>query len=310
MDAKPHEPVPDTGPDLPGYREAVGDLLLEIAGYTGRGDLAKAEKVLTERLAGADLAAVLSATPGGSIAATERLLREVHQYQPHACSAAADLAAHIRIHLFALIDIMWWGRMGAYVTDADLISSPDLADLEPLRRAGSLRFCYRRQPATLAARAARAAGRRLRPDATPRTAGLRFTRARPEAVTLLNQVAAEFAAAAGPGMPPLWVTSLARSIEHQRRLRALGYTASLPSAHCVGYAVDIEVAWFRRFGAHRLLQDVLLDRERAGQVNVIDEGQAWHVCLSPAGAAALHAPGATAVRTPGAGGGESREGGG
>ena len=306
MDANHHEPVPDTGPDLPGYRVAVGDLLLEIAGYTGRGDLAKAEMVLTERLAGADLAAVLSATPGGSIAATERLLREVHQYQPHACSAAADLAAHIRIHLFALIDIMWWGRTQAYVTDADLISSPDLADLEPLRRAGTLRFCYRRQPVTLAARAARAADRRLRPGATPRTAGLRFTRARPEAVTLLNQVAAEFAAAAGPGTPPLWVTSLARSIEHQRRLRALGYTASLPSAHCVGYAMDIEVAWFRRFGAHRLLQDLLLDRERAGQVNVIDEGQAWHVCLSPAAATALRGPAATAPRVPG-GGGEPRE---
>ena len=290
MDANDHEPAPDTGPDLPGYRNAVGDLLLEIAGYTGRGDLVKAEKILTERLSGPDLAAVLSATPGGSIAATERLLREVRQYQPHACSAAADLAAHIRIHLFALIDIMWWGRAEAYRSDADLISAPELADLEPLRRAGALRFCYRRQPATLAARVARAADRRLRPDATPQTAGLRFTRARPEVVTLLNQVAAEFAGAAGPGTPPLWVTSLARSIEHQRRLRALGYTASLPSAHCIGYAVDIEVSWFRRFGAHLLLQDVLLDRQRAGQVNVIDEGQAWHVCLSPPAAAALLAP--------------------
>ena len=141
------------GPHLPAYRVAVGDLLLEIAGDTGLGDLAKAEMALTERLAGADLAAVLSATPGGSIAATERLLCEVHQYQPHACSAAADLAAHIRIHLFALIDIMWWGRTQAYVT-LMRTSPPDLADLEPLRRAGTLRFCYRRQPVTLAARAA------------------------------------------------------------------------------------------------------------------------------------------------------------
>ena len=61
-----------------------------------------------------------------------------------------------------------------------------------------LLFCYRRQPTTLAGRAARAAERRAAPDGAPRTAGLRFTRARPEAVTLLNQMAAEFAALARP----------------------------------------------------------------------------------------------------------------
>jgi hypothetical protein len=287
MDQRDIAAGPSPRPDLPGYREAVADLLLEVAGYTGRGDVAKAEKVLTERLAGAELAAVLSATPGGAAAATGRLLREVQQYQPHARSAATDLAGHIRIHLFALIDIMWWGRARAYVTDADLMNSAGLVDLEPLRRAGALGFRYRRQPVTLAGRAARAAQRRLRPGAAPCTAGLRFPRARPEVVTLLNQVGAEFAAVAPPGTPPLWVTSLARSIQHQRRLRALGYTASLPSAHCVGYAVDIEMAWFRRFGADGLLQALLLERQQAGQANVIDEGQAWHVCLSPDAAAAL-----------------------
>jgi Family of unknown function (DUF5715) len=287
MDANEPQPGPGPGPDLAGYRQAVGDLLLEVAGYTGWGDLAKAEKVLTERLADPDLEQVLSATPGGTVGATERLLREVRQYQPGPCSAAADLPGHIRIHLCALIDIMWWGRARAFVTDAELLAAPELADLEPLRRAGALGFSYRRQAGTLAARAARAAQRRLRPDAVPRTAGLRFTRARPEIVTLLNQVAAEFATAARPGTPPLWVTSLARSIEHQRRLRALGYTASLPSAHCVGYAVDLEMAWFRQFGAAAALARVLLARQAAGQVNVIDEGQAWHICLSPAGGGAM-----------------------
>jgi hypothetical protein len=75
---------------------------------------------------------------------------------------------------------------------------------------------------------------------------------------------------------------VARSIEHQRRLRALGYTATLPSAHCVGYAMDIEMSWFRRFGAAGVLEALLLERQRAGEVNTIDEGQTWHLCLSPA----------------------------
>src|SRR5262249_14093521 len=108
-----------------------------------------------------------------------------------------------------------------------------------------------------------------------------LARARPQAVALLNQMAAQFAEIAPPGTPPMWVTSLARSVEHQRRLRALGYAALLPSSHCVGYAADVEMAWFRRWGAQRALQEVLLERQRCGDINVIDEGQAWHVCLRP-----------------------------
>ena len=100
-------------------------------------------------------------------------------------------------------------------------------------------------------------------------------------MALLNHIAAQFAERAPRGTPPLWITSLARSVEHQRRLRALGYAALLPSSHCVGYAADIEMTWFRRFGAHLALQEVLLDWQQSGDVNVIDEGQAWHVCLRP-----------------------------
>jgi hypothetical protein len=279
-----HGGAPRTGPDLARYRGAVADLLIEIAGHTGPEDLAKAEKVLTERLADAEFAMVLAASPEGRPAAIDRLLREVRHYQPGARNCAADLVAHIRIHLFALIDVMWWGSARAFVTDSDLLRSAELVDLEPLRRRGELHFRYRRQARTLPARAVRAADRRLRPDHTPRTAGLRFARARRESLTLLNQLADDFAAAA-PGTPPLWVTSLARSIEQQRRLRALGYTATLPSAHCVGYAVDVEMSWFRRFGAAATLEGLVRERQQAGEVNAIDEGQTWHLCLSPAAVA-------------------------
>jgi hypothetical protein len=179
---------------------------------------------------------------------------------------------------------MWWGSARAFVTDSDLLRSAELVDLEPLRRRGELHFRYRRQARTLPARAVRAADRRLRPDHTPRTAGLRFARARRESLTLLNQLADDFAAAA-PGTPPLWVTSLARSIEQQRQLRALGYTATLPSAHCAGYAMDLEMSWFRRFGAAATLEGLVRERQQAGEVNAIDEGQTWHLCLSPAAVA-------------------------
>jgi hypothetical protein len=83
------------------------------------------------------------------------------------------------------------------------------------------------------------------------------------------------------------VTSLARSVSHQRHLRDLGYAALLPSAHCVGYAADIEMTWFRQFGAEAALQTVLLERQLAGELNVIDEGQAWHVTVRPGAGHAL-----------------------
>ena len=99
-------------------------------------------------------------------------------------------------------------------------------------------------------------------------------------IAVVNQVARDLAAGLPPDSPP-WVTSLVRSVEHQHRLRSLGYAAVLPSSHCVGYACDLEMQWFRRFDRDNLLGRLLLERQEAGQLNVIDEGQAWHLCVSP-----------------------------
>jgi hypothetical protein len=98
---------------------------------------------------------------------------------------------------------------------------------------------------------------------------------------VVNQIARELAAALPPRTPRPWVTSTVRSVQHQHRLRALGYAAVLPSSHCVGYACDLEMQWFRRFDHGNVLARLLLERQDAGQLNVIDEGQAWHLCVNP-----------------------------
>lgn len=270
-------------PDLDRYRRAVADLLTEIAVDAGPQAMPRAEQILTRRLAEPELVGVLSATPDGAAEATRELLAEARDYQSRRRSAA-NLAALIRIYLLSRIDVMWWGRAPAYPTDADVLNAADLVDLDALRRRGLLRFRYRRQAQTLLTRAARAAERRVWHHRAPRTTGLRFARARVEAVIMLNRLSAEFISVAPPGTPPLWVTSLVRSTQHQRRLRALGHAAMLPSSHCVGYAMDVEMSWFRRFDAHRTLQALLLERQDAGDVNVIDEGQAWHICINPVSA--------------------------
>jgi len=275
-----HRGTASPGPDFRQYRAAVAELVTEIrrgAEQDGR----SAERILLGRLDERPFTVVLAATPAGHDGTAGQLLTEVRDYRQDPRCTAAGLAGLVRIAMLAQIDTIWWGRMPAYQTDSDVLESSDLVDLDELRLSGQLRFSYRSQPATLLTRAARSAERHTWPRRAPRTAGLWLAKGRPQVVAWLDQLAAEFAEISPPGTPWLWVNSLARSVAHQRHLKTLGYLALLPSSHCVGYGADIEMAWYRRFRAHRVLRGLLLDRQQAGEVNVINEGQAWHVCLSP-----------------------------
>jgi hypothetical protein len=275
---------PATGrADIVPYRRAVADVLAEVAGHRGANDPLAAEAVLARRLGDPEIAAVLSATPAGLLGAVGQLAAGVRSYQPGAAGSAAGLTALIRSYLLAQIDAMWWGNTPTYATDATVRRAADLVDLEPLRSAGRLGFRYRRQAETRLARAVR----RAWPDPTPRVSGLRLSCARPEVVALLNQISAELTAAAPLDMPVLWVTSLVRSVAHQQHLRSLSQAAMLPSSHCAGYAMDIEISWSQRFDARRVLQALLLDRQDRGDLNIIDTDQGWHLCISPAATAGL-----------------------
>jgi hypothetical protein len=278
--------APSVLPDaqLAGYRAAVDDLVREAAGRPGdlvRADLVRAERLVTERLEQPEFAAVLSGLDGGADAVAARLADEIRNYRPSTRSSASDLPTFIRILLLSQIDSVWWSGTPAFASDAEVMGSPELVDLMPLRTAKMLQFQYRTQPAGLPGRARDWAQRQALPTIRPRTAGLSFTRSRPALIAVVNQIAEELAAALPPRSPRLWVTSMVRSVEHQHRLRALGYAAVLPSSHCVGYACDVEMEWFRRFDHGNVLARLLLERQEAGQLNVIDEGQAWHLCVNP-----------------------------
>jgi hypothetical protein len=188
----------------------------------------------------------------------------------------------VRVHLLSQIDTLWWGEAQPYETDSDVAVSPDLVDRGPLRSLDKLDFQYRSGPDGLAGRAVDFVASRAFPKRWPRPGHLRFTRTRPEPIAFVNQLALEVADVTPADTPPLWVTSLVRSVQHQRRLRALGFAAVLPSSHCVGYAIDIELQWFRQFDEKGALPSLLLDHQDVDEVNVINEGPAWHVCLHPA----------------------------
>jgi hypothetical protein len=259
----------------------VTDLVQEAGGGGNPASPAAAGNLVARRLRQPEFACVLARLDGGTDAAAERLLGEIRRYQPSTRSSASDLPAFIRIHLLAQIDSAWWSGTPAFASDADVLDSDELVDLVPLRSARLLQFQYRAQPAGLPGRVRDWAQRQVLPAVRPRTAGLSFTRARPAVIAVVNQIAAELAAALPRRTPRPWVTSTVRSVQRQHRLRDLGYAAVLPSSHCVGYACDLEMQWFRRFDPGNVLARLLLERQEAGQLNVIDEGQAWHLCVNP-----------------------------
>jgi hypothetical protein len=266
---------------LPAYRAAVEDLVEEASSHPRPADPPVVDRLVAKRLAQPELTAVLSYLDGGVDGAADRLGHEIRGYEIGARSSASDLPTFIRILMLSQIDSAWWSGTTPFNSDADVLDSTELLDLNPLRSAKVLEFRYRAQPTGLPGRARDWVLRKALPAVRPRVAGLRFTRSRPAVLALVNQIAREFAAAAPPRTPRPWVTSMARSVEHQYRLRSLGYAAVLPSSHCAGYACDLEAVWFRRFDRENLLARLLFERQEAGQVNVIDEGQALHFCVNP-----------------------------
>jgi hypothetical protein len=263
------------------YRLAVDDLVKEASTHPRRSARLAAEGLVVERLEHSEFTSVLSRLEGGVDAVLARLIHEIRNYRPSVRSSAGDLSAFIRIFLLSLIDSVWWSGTAPFVSDDDVLRSAELVDLRPLRSAKVLEFQYRAQRDGLPGRALDWAQRHALPAIRPPTAGLRFTRSRPAVVAVVNEIARELAAALPPRTPRLWVTSMVRSVQHQHHLRSLGYAAVLPSSHCVGYACDVEMRWFRRFDEDNVLARLLLERQEAGQLNVIDEGQAWHLCVNP-----------------------------
>lgn len=263
------------------YRMAVDDLVKAASRHPRPSDLLTAEGIVAKRLRQPEFTAVLSRLDGGVDAVADRLIRQIRNYQPGVRSSASDLPTYIRISLLSVIDSVWWRKTTPFFSDADVLRSTELVDLRPLRSAKMLQFRYRTQPTGLVGRALDWTQRQAFPAIRPHIAGLRFTRSRPAVVAVVNQIAHELAAALPPRTPRLWVTSMVRSVQHQHHLRSLGYAAVLPSSHCVGYACDLEMRWFRRFDRDNLLARLLLERQESGQLNVIDEGHAWHLCVNP-----------------------------
>lgn len=207
--------------------------------------------------------------------------RELEDPKMRLPSSPKSRAALVRILVLHQVDAMWWSHVTPYADQKAVEDAPELVALPELDRAGALRFRFAVQPEGLFGRGRDAAIRRLTPRRRPQVSGMKFLVARPEVVAVLNEVADLLRKEAPTGTPPLWVNSIVRSVEHQQHLSELGYSALLPSSHCLGWGADVEMTWFDTFGAAEALQGILTDYRDRGVLNVIGEGQAWHLCLSP-----------------------------
>jgi hypothetical protein len=264
-----------------GYRASLDQLMNGLTRWAPRMTSSDIARQLSRWLHDSEVQWVVDQVPGGGDRIIEQALEEYLTFAPCVASNASDPVSVMRIVLLQQIDVAWWSRSPSFADDIAINTSLDLLDLRQMRATGQVRFGFGIGSDRLLRRARDFAVQRLWPDHEPRGPGLSCRLARPELIAVLNELADRLGLAAPEGTPRLWVNSIVRSVVHQRRLRTLGFTALLPSAHCQGWAADVELAWFERFGARDALRSVLLEYSDSGVLNVIDEGRAWHVCLAP-----------------------------
>ncbi|SFL55858.1 hypothetical protein [Geodermatophilus ruber] len=267
-----------TPQQLTRFRAAVEEIAQEIGSDPGWG----AGSALERAADLPEVRAVLDRLPDGTQGALARIEREVRAFRPSPRANASTPATLAKILLLQQIDVLWWSSVAPFADDGAVTGSPELVSLAALRRQGRLAFGFRMGATGFPARLRNYAVRRWDPAREPRSSGLSHPVARPAVVGLLNEMATRFAAAAPEWRRGLWVNCIVRSVADQERLRELGYSAFLPSAHCIGWAADVEMTWLRGHGVAAPLQEILIGYRDAGVLNVIDEGQAWHVCLNPA----------------------------
>lgn len=264
------------------YREAVSDLIGQLT--SAMDDPVRLRHAVTEAIDGEAMRPVLTAAGVDRQHLAARAVAAGEGFRARAAATATSPEHEMEIMLRQQVDLAWWAHAQDFDTDADLATSPEMVDLRALRRGGQLGFRFALASDNILPRAWKYAIRTWRPDYAPGTPGLSSPYARPQMVALLNEIAADFrnaAEATSLNPPALWVNSITRTVAHQCQLLELGFSAHYPSAHCKGWAADVEVGWYARFGLERVLTGVLEHWQQQGRISAIDEGRIWHVCPHP-----------------------------
>jgi hypothetical protein len=263
---------------LRGRRTSIEATYQAIEDLGPNADTDKVADIVANALA--DELDFMSHLRGGTDRIVTQAVEDYRRHRPSEASNAESPAGLVRILLLQNIDLTWWDESRDFETEADA-KGAGLLDLVSLRRQGRVDFGFGIASDGLVRRTRDFIIQRVVPHREPRGPGLAFTAIRPAMLGVLNELAVAVRSTGPAKTPPIRVNSIVRTVAHQEHLKTLGFSALSPSAHCRGWAADIEVSWFERFGAADGLREVLLDYLDRGVLNVIDEGRAWHICLNP-----------------------------
>jgi hypothetical protein len=265
--------------DVGEYRVQIATLVDQLTDSTQ--PVAQLESTVLEVLRAPISAAVLAAAGTDPQFLAARTAQVIADYTPRDSATARSATHEAHILLLQQIDLAWWRDAADFATDADLADSPALVDLRTLRRRGQLAFKFSLASDRLWPRAYKYLIRRIAPNTAPGTPGLSSPYVRPHMVALLNTIATQFREASASQAPPLWINCITRTVTDQCRLQELGFSAHYPSAHCRGWAADVEVGWYERSGYRDTLVTILDRMRQAQHINAIDEGRIWHISPHP-----------------------------
>lgn len=196
-----------------------------------------------------------------------------------------DLKEKMVIHLRQYFDYRWYKDHPVYHNDVALEKDHACWPLTKLKQHYSLHFQYRPLKKGPFGRHQNAIRKRLdtinrNPGAS--TIGMKTVSSRLEIMALINEMNEKIVQAYGEPLN-LQINSIIRTTEHQQQLIDIGYNATLFSAHCVGYAIDIERRWYAIHNKtlFHCIDQVLIDYHEKGIINLIDERIVWHLCLNP-----------------------------
>lgn len=189
-------------------------------------------------------------------------------------------------YLFLYTDFKWYKDYPEFMDEMISNNNLDLLALNNLKGNYQILFQYKSIKNGFFSRYHNSFRRRfdmLKNKPSGNTIGMRTPYIKLELLGLLNEISILLSRQCGRKIM-IQVNSLIRTIEHQNQLLKIGYTYSTFSAHCKGYAVDIERKWYvmNDRPLFRIINSCLKMYAEKGIINLIDEGLVWHICLNPA----------------------------
>lgn len=209
----------------------------------------------------------------------------INNYSEFPNSEIKRFKQNLLAYLFSFTDYKWYRTYPVFTDDMFLNKNLEILALNSLKFNYLILFQYSSLKNGLFSRFQNSFRRwfdMLINKPSGNTIGMRTPYIKLELLSLLNEICVFVSRKYGYTIR-IQVNSIIRTIEHQKQLMNIGYAFSIYSAHCNGYAVDIERKWYvmNNRPLLKIINNCLKLYAEKGIINLIDEGIVWHICLNP-----------------------------